>query len=152
MSWKCEKRAFFLDFPCVISVHYRPFLHSCQQSHQLKAWVDKNQWFVWNCIHPSLDCSTPFLYVFFLEQNAVKVYFICSDACNYSSQVKESSRNLKTIDTIKWISKLLSVLAWIVMTYLQGWGLWVLMGTTVPYYFTDKLVQAYLLTRHSPGM
>lgn len=71
MSWKCEKRAFFLDTPCVISVHYRPFPHSCQQSHQLKVWVDKNQWFVWNCIHPSLDCSTPFLYVCFLEPNDV---------------------------------------------------------------------------------
>ena len=27
----------------------RPFPHSCKQTHQLEAWVDKIQWFVWNC-------------------------------------------------------------------------------------------------------
>ena len=28
---------------------YRPFPHSCKQRHQLEAWVDNIQWFIWNC-------------------------------------------------------------------------------------------------------
>ena len=27
----------------------RPFPHSCEQRHQVESWVDKIQWFVWNC-------------------------------------------------------------------------------------------------------
>ena len=33
----------------------RLFPHSCKQRHQREAWVDKIQWFVWNCLpepHP----------------------------------------------------------------------------------------------------
>ena len=28
---------------------YRPFPHSCKQSHHLEAPVDKTQWFIWSC-------------------------------------------------------------------------------------------------------
>ena len=31
------------------AVEVRPFLHSCEQRHQLEARLDRIKWFVWNC-------------------------------------------------------------------------------------------------------
>ena len=38
-----------ISFNCSDTVMSRPFPHSCKQRHQVEAWVDKIQWFVWNC-------------------------------------------------------------------------------------------------------
>ena len=36
-------------YNCSDTVMSRPFPHSCEQRHQVVAWVDQIQWFVWNC-------------------------------------------------------------------------------------------------------
>ena len=36
-------------YNCSDTVMIRPFPHSCEQRHQVESWVDKIQWFVWNC-------------------------------------------------------------------------------------------------------
>ena len=36
-------------YNCSDTAMSRPFPHSCKQRHQVEAWVDKIQWFVWNC-------------------------------------------------------------------------------------------------------
>ena len=38
-----------ISFNCSGTVMSRPFPHSCKQRHQVEAWMDKIQWFVWNC-------------------------------------------------------------------------------------------------------
>ena len=36
-------------YNCSGTAMSRPFPHSCEQRHQVESWVDKIQWFVWNC-------------------------------------------------------------------------------------------------------
>ena len=36
-----------ISFNCSDTVMSRPFPHSCKQRHQVEAWMDKIQWFVW---------------------------------------------------------------------------------------------------------
>ena len=36
-------------YNCNDTAMSRPFPHSSKQRHQVEAWMDKTQWFVWNC-------------------------------------------------------------------------------------------------------
>ena len=45
----CNFYSISIPFNCSDTAMSRPFPHSCEQRHQVEAWVDKIQWFVWNC-------------------------------------------------------------------------------------------------------
>ena len=47
-----------ISFNCSDTVMSRPFPHSCKKRHQVVAWVDKIQWFVWNCSPAPPQAST----------------------------------------------------------------------------------------------
>ena len=88
-SFLCSKRFFSLysGFPLLKKptllnsnlTRNRPFLHSCKQTYQLEARVDKLRWFVWTC--PTEPHPHFFMFVYWSvirERSCVDEETLCS--------------------------------------------------------------------------